>query len=126
MNPVTIEDLEARWRPLSQAEQINAAAFLEDAWALVLTRRPNLEADIAAGTVSVGNVIRVVSAMVLRVLRNPEGKLQESIDDYSYRRDEVVSSGRLHITDDELDVLAPVVVGGSRFRSVRLVTYGDR
>ena len=121
-NPATVADIEARWRTLSTPESTNAQAFLEDAWALLLTRRPNLEADITAGTVRSDNALRVVVAMVLRVLKNPDGKLEESIDDYRYRRDALVSSGALHVTSDELADITP---GRARRRSVRLVIHGD-
>lgn len=122
-NPATVADIEARWRPLTPAEEINAGAFLEDAWWMLLGRRPTLEADMLAVTVATGNVVRVLASMVLRVLRNPEGKLEESIDDYRYRRDSLVSSGLLHVTADELGDITPN--GGRQTRSVRLVAYGD-
>lgn len=121
-NPATIADIEARWRPLVDNEVTNATAFLGDAWAEILSRRPNLEADITAGTVGTENVIRVVSAMVLRVLRNPEGWDQESIDDWSGRRNALVADGILRITDEELAAITP---GRATRRSVRLVVYGD-
>lgn len=114
-NPATIVDLENRWRPLADQEITNALAYLDDAWWLLTTRRPTLEADITAGTVLEGNVVRVVSAMVLRVLRNPEGKVDESIDDYRYRRHELVASGVLHVTDDELASVTPASAAGSAF-----------
>ena len=123
-NPATIADVEARWRSLSAEENLNALAFLEDAWALLLSRRPTLEADITAGTVSRANAVRVVAAMVIRVLRNPDGKLEESIDDYRYRRDQVVSSGLLHVTAEELADITPV--GYRRAKSVRLIAHGER
>lgn len=122
-NPATTADIEARWRPLTAPETTNAEAFLADAWALLTARRPTLEADITAGTVTVGNAVRVVTAMVLRILRNPDGVLQESIEDYSFRRDALVSTGRLHVTDEELAVLTPG--GHRRNASVRLVVHGD-
>lgn len=121
-NPATTADIEARWRPLATQETTNADALLTDAWALLLARRPTLEADIAAETVSEANVVRVVVAMVLRVLRNPDGKLEEKIDDYSYRRDSATSTGGLYLTDDELADITP---GRRRRSSVRLVVYGD-
>ncbi len=123
-NPVTLMDLEARWRPLTPQQALNASAYLDDAWWMLTGRRSTLEADMAAGTVATGNVVRVVTAMVLRILRNPDGKLEESIDDYRYRRDALVSSGRLHVTADEL---ADVTVASRRrlVRSVRLVANGD-
>lgn len=121
-NPATTADIAARWRPLTAQETTNATAFLADAWALLLMRRPTLEADITAGKVTTTNVIRVVVAMVLRVLRNPDGKLEESIDDYRYRRDSALSSGLLYVSPDELADLTP---GRKRRSSVRLVVYGD-
>lgn len=121
-NPASTSDIEARWRALSEQEAINAETFLEDAWDLLLTKRPTLETDLTAGTVREGNVVRVVASMVLRVLRNPDGKVQESIDDYSYRRSEVTASGALFVTGDELADITP---GRQRNRSVRLVTLGD-
>jgi Phage protein Gp19/Gp15/Gp42 len=122
-NPATVDDIEARWRPLSDQERTNAQAFLEDAWWLILGRRPSLEADMTAGTVAMGNAVRVVSAVVLRLLRNPEGLASESIDDYTYRRDSLTSSGALHITPDELADITP---GRAVKRSVRLVVHGDK
>lgn len=121
-NPATIADLEARWRTLTADETGRAVAYLADAWWMLLGRRPNLEADITAGTVSVGNVVRVVSAMVLRVMSNPDGLLEEQIDDYRYRRDSLVASGALHVTADEMADITP---GRRRQRSVRLVAYGE-
>jgi hypothetical protein len=121
-NPAAVADIEARWRPLTDQEFTNAEAFLEDAWWMLLGRRPNLEAELTAETVNEGNVIRVLCAMVLRILKNPDGKLEEAIDDYRYRRDSLVSSGALHVTSDELADITP---GRARRRSVRLVVYGD-
>ena len=121
-NPVTVADLEARWRPLSAQETINADAFLGDAWALLLGRRPNIEADIAAGTVSTQDVVRVVSAMVLRVLKNPDGWADEAIDDWRGKRAAAVASGELYVSPSEL---ADVTPGRATRRSVRLVTHGD-
>ncbi len=121
-NPATISDIEARWRPLVDLEPINATAFLDDAWAELLSRRPTLEADMTATTVTTANVVRVVCAMVLRILKNPDGWDQESIDDWSGRRNALVADGVLRVTAEELASVSP---GRSTRRSVRLVVYGD-
>lgn len=123
--PANVSDIVARFRPLSDLEIINAQAFLEDAWELMQTRRPTIEADMAAETVREGNVIRVLVNMVLRVLRNPEGKISESIDDYSYTRDNTAASGVLMIFDDELDDITPVAFTTALRNSVRLVRHGE-
>lgn len=122
--PAIPDDIEVRWRPLTDQERVTAAAYLSDAWELLLGRRPNLEADVTAGTVSTGNVIRVLVAMVKRVMLNPESKSEETIDDYRYKRDELVSSGILRVTDEELFDLTPAV-SRARSRSVRLIAYGE-
>ena len=122
-NPVSVLDLEARWRPLSEQERVNAVSFLGDVWAEALSRRPSLEADVTAGTVSEANVIRVVSAAVLRILKNPDGYESESIDDWSGRRNALVADGLLRFTDDELASLTPRSTGTRH--SVRLVRDGD-
>lgn len=121
-NPATVADIVARWRPLSTQETTNATVFLSDAWEEILGRRPALEADIASGAVRTANVVRVVAAMVLRVLKNPDGWDQETIDDWSGRRNKLVADGILRITDDELAAITPR--RGKR-HSVRLVNYGD-
>lgn len=125
-NPATVADIESRWRPLVGHEVANANAFLGDAWAEIVRRRPNVESDMADEKVSAENVVRVVVAMVLRVLRNPEGYDQESIDDWSGRRNALVADGVLRITDNELDAITPDPSSraGRRY-SVRLVVYGD-
>lgn len=121
-NPAQTTDIEARWRPLTDQETTNAEAFLDDAWSLLLAQRPTLEADLTAGTIAEANVIRVVCAMVLRVLKNPDGFSSETIDDYTYRRDDSLSGGLLYVTSDELADITP---GRARNRSIRLVVYGD-
>jgi hypothetical protein len=122
-NPASTTDLEERWRPLTPQETTNANAFLGDAWALLVDRRPTLEADMTAGTVSTANVVRVVSAMVLRILKNPDGYVQESIDDWSGRRADLMSSGVLTVTPSELADITP---GRATNRSIRLVAYGEQ
>ena len=121
-NPATAADVAARWRPLSEAETTVATTLLDDAWLMLVGRLPSLEDNIEAATVSEANVVRVLATMVLRVLKNPDGKLEESVDDYRYRRDSAMSAGLLYVTPDELADLTP---NRARQRSVRLVAYGD-
>ena len=106
-NPASTADLEARWRPLSDQEKINGQTFLEDAWRLLRRRIQTIEADIAADTSGdlQADAVRVLATAVLRVMKNPDGIRQESIDDYSWTRDQAVSAGLLYISDDELNAL---------------------
>jgi hypothetical protein len=111
-NPAFTADVEARWRTLSDQETLNAEVFLEDAWVMLKRRMALLEvadfedsldddADLKA------DVVRILATAVLRVLKNPDGKRQESIDDYTWTLDQAVSAGLLYFTDDELDSLVP-------------------
>ncbi|MGN6245117.1 MAG: Gp19/Gp15/Gp42 family protein [Motilibacteraceae bacterium] len=120
-NPAAVSDLVRRWRPLSDSEQIIAASLLDDAWQILLSRVALLQSRLdpadTATTVKLDPklVVAVETAMVLRVLRNPDGKRQESIDDYSWTRDNAVSAGLLYATDDELAMLAPAGASTNAF-----------
>lgn len=117
-NPATTADVIARWRPLSAQETINGETFLADAWVILRRHFTRLGVDIEAliatddalpvdeRTVK-ADVVRVIVTAVLRVMKNPDGLAQESIDDYTYKRDEATSAGLLYFTDDELDGLVP-------------------
>jgi len=120
---VIVSDLVARWRPLSASESIVAQSYLDDAMNEVTVRRPSVLADITAGLVTQASLVRVVTSMVLRVLKNPDGKSEESIDDYRYKRDEVIASGALYVSDDELRLITGVVI--PRVRGVRLLSGGE-
>lgn len=108
-NPATVADIVSRWRPLSAQETTNAQTFLDDAWVMLkrhFTRvGVDIEAEIAADADLEAAVVRVLCTAVLRVMKNPDGKRQESIDDYSWTRDEAASAGLLYFSDDELDDL---------------------
>ena len=120
---VLVSDLVARWRPLSASEAIVAQSYLDDALNEVTVRRPSIEADIALSLVTQASLVRVVTAMVLRVLKNPDGKGEESIDDYRFKRDALVASGALYVSDDELRLITGTVI--PRARGVRLVANGE-
>lgn len=118
-NPASVADVEARWRPLSAQEAQNAAAYLMDAWALLKSKISGLDAAAAADPDLAENVIRVEAQMVLRVLKNVDGVTTTtiSVDDASrtVRRDGVVASGWLYVSDDELEELSPGATGAGAF-----------
>lgn len=104
-NPVIIADLEARFHSLSDTEADYAQALLDDAWDVLLAVIPDLEDRLASGATSAGLVVSAVSAMVIRVMRNPDGYKQWSIDDASFTRDTSVAAGTLYPTDLEISLL---------------------
>jgi hypothetical protein len=106
-NPVNTADIKARWRPLTAEEEAVAQAYLDDAWAVVLSQVPGIEARITAGSLSLDLVVKVVAAMVLRIMRNPDGIRQWQIDDASFTRDQALSAGLLYLADSERAELMP-------------------
>lgn len=52
----------------------------------------------------------VLSEVVARRFKNPDGKQNERIDDYGYGLDREVAKGRLYLTDEEWDQLTPDIV----------------
>ncbi len=115
-------DVEARWRPLSAAEQVVADTLIAEVSAMIRLRVPDIDTRIATD-LNLAVVVRgVVAEAVRRVLSNPDGWRELSIDDYRQVRDVSVSSGALYVSDVELASLRPAA---ARARSVRLVAYGD-
>lgn len=121
-NPVMIDDLEARFRPLVGIERTVATALLADAWAIANAQLPTLATSLDGGGVPVETVRAVISAMVVRVLRNPEGLKQWSIDDGSFTRDSSVSGGTLYLTADELTLISASL--GNRRRGAFSIAPG--
>jgi len=105
-NPARSSDLVARsLRTLSDQEQTVGQTLLDDAWAIVVAEVPSASDRVTTDTQYSSLVIRVLCAMVLRVLNNPDGKLSEAVDDYQYRLDASVSTGALYLSGDERDLL---------------------
>lgn len=125
-NPATTADLVARWRPLSDQEETNGETFLADAWRMLRRRLTTLEDDIADDTTGdlEAEVVRILCAAVLRVMKNPDGKRQESIDDYSWTRDQAVSAGLLYFGDDEIGAVTVDGTGPTGAFSFNLLGTG--
>lgn len=123
----TIADVESIWQKTVPAEQI-ANVNRQIGFASAIVRRAILDIDarIAAGTLDADLVSFVVASMVVRYLMNPAGKIQESIEDYSYTRDRSMATGALSLSDAELALLRK---GRRGAFSVRLgrepATYAD-
>lgn len=109
-NPATSADLQARsFRTLTADEVTVGDTLLDDAWAMVVSAVPTVDDrldGVPVDAVFKSLVTQTLCAMVLRVLRNPSGKLEERQDDYQYRLDSAVSTGALYLSDAELARLA--------------------
>jgi len=105
----SIDDVTVRLgRAVSEtAEQDQIDTWIEDAERLILRRFPDLSTRIATGTVAEAEVVMVEAQAVVRKVKNPDGKQNERIEDYSYGLVEAAARGEVFITDDEWALLMP-------------------
>lgn len=112
--PATYTDVARPWCPLSSPEEQAAARnLLDEAWLILRTRMTTLESRMVDDTLLTENVTRVLANMARRVLMNPEGWVQEAIDDWRGRRDDVLAAGILEPTAAEVADLSPRSAVGS-------------
>lgn len=90
---------------LDSTESALIEARIAQAERIIARRIPDLADRITLGTVTLDDVKDVVCAMVLRVVRNPEGFIQESDGTYTYMLDPSTISADMEVTDDEWAIL---------------------
>lgn len=111
----TTADLEARWRPLTPAEQTTAGVLLDDASSQIRTEIPGIDAKLDANDDLRRNATRVVCAMVRRAMDAPEdagfgiATVQESTGPFSRSFNYANPTGDLYLTKAERRML-----GGGR------------
>lgn len=102
----TVEDVAARWRPLTSEEAIIVQTLLDDASDMVRVRFPSVDADIASGAISAATAVRVVAGMVRRAMmnRDNEGITQgsETIGPFGISQSYANPSGNLYLSKDDL------------------------
>jgi len=110
---VTPDDVAAGWRPLSDAEVLTAQGLIAEALVLLTVAVPGFASK------DEGVARLVVSRMVRRVMKNPDGYRirNESIDDYTDGGtvDSALSTGELYASTDELGWLGVRAVGPRAF-----------
>lgn len=98
-------DVSARLgRELTPEETNLVTTRLADAERM-LSRKVDLAAGIAAGTLDEADVVQVESEMVLRLVRNPEGVVSETDGTYTYMLSQRVASGKLEVLPEEWAIL---------------------
>lgn len=115
MTYATVEDVATRLgRPISDdAERAQVGAWLEDIEQIIRGRLPDLDERVASGKPSEVVVTMLEANAVMRLVRNPDGKIQERIDDYSYGLNQTTARGYLYLTDDEWALLTPGTPDGA-------------
>lgn len=109
------DDIAERWRPLTVDEQITASTLLDRVSSLIRVRLPMIDGRVAADPNLAVLVRGVAVDAVLRVLRNPDGLVQESVGGYSYSRAAGTNSGDLYISDGEWATLQPAARASAAF-----------
>lgn len=108
-NPAKPGDLTNR--DYTVTSNVVAQTRLDEAWRALRRERSlaPLEARITSGDLDVADVVDVVCAAALRVLRNPEGVEEESgsIDDYRESQKRADATQDMYFTAAELRRLAP-------------------
>lgn len=112
-----IQDVEAVWRPLSDAELGMVETQLDYAAMLIRQAAPTVDEWVAGGVLDEG-VLRYVSVQMVRnFLLNPEGRKSGSrtIDDYTetWALSDAIAAGGMSVTADLLALLRPVGSGRS-------------
>lgn len=110
-NPVDVDALNLPVRLMrapTTAETALAGVLIDDAWEEIRGRVPTLDARHDAGLVTDGQVRKVIAAMVMRILRNPDAIRQWTIDDGTFVRDSAVSAGLLYMTPEDVALLSGV------------------
>jgi hypothetical protein len=124
-NPATTDDIESRWRSLTDLEQTIAETRLDDAWRKLKRDVPDLEARMVGDTDLTADVVRVLADAVIRLLRSAQTdgmkRRTVAVDDGSatYERDTDYDRASLYFTESELgDLSASTGAGRARAYSV--------
>jgi len=106
MTYASADDVSVRWgRPITDEQKALIEARLADVERMIKRRIKDLDAKITAGTVDIEDVKQVEADAVLRIVKNPDGFLQETDGDYSYMLSADTASGRLEILPEEWERL---------------------
>lgn len=111
----TAEDVSLRLgRALGEGSETNQVeAWIADVEAMVSARIPDITERVTSGALSSQVVSAVIANAVIRKIKNPDGKQNERIDDYSYGLTADAARGELFLTEDEWALLLPSVASGA-------------
>ena len=102
MSYATFEDVEVRfYRGLLPEERDLVEARLGDAESKIRTRVRDLDQKVLENPDYLSTVVRVCADAVIRLIRNPEGYVQETDGNYTYQLSASSAEGRLVILSDE-------------------------
>lgn len=115
-------------RPITDADEIKQVnAWITDVESIIRTRITDLNERVNEGKIHLNDLTRVICNAVIRKIKNPDGKQNERVDDYSYGLTEHAARGELFLTEDEWESLLGVAADGDAFmiRSVPEPGFAD-
>lgn len=105
----SVDDVEARWRPLSADEVVIATTLILDASDMIRVRWSDIDDRLAAETVGEHTLRRITANMVKRAMLNTanEGVTQQSqgAGVFSVAQTFTNPTGGLYLTAEEVDAL---------------------
>lgn len=102
MTYATFEDVEVRYfRPLESELRALVETRLKDAENRIRSRVKDLDQRIIDNAYYQDIIVQVCADAVIRLIRNPEGYVQESNGDYTYMLSQALADGRLTILPEE-------------------------
>lgn len=117
----SVDDVRRRWMGSAwEFTDDQVKALLEDAEDAVRSVVPTVDADMSSGVLPEARVTRVVCRVVLRVLRNPDGKRSTNVTTGPFSQNETYAGdnpGEVYLTDEDRRDLE-----GSRVRRRRAFT----
>jgi len=116
-----LADVEEMLGTLEGYENDFVSGLIRRASAMVRSQVASADIRIANGTLDRQTVADVVTDMVIRVLRNPEGIKQETIGPTATVYDPLVAAGRLFLDPDELFILTPPAAVRAAVGTIRAV-----
>lgn len=117
----SVDDVRRRWMGSAwEFTDDQVKALLDDAEDAVRSVVPTVDADMSLGVLPEARVTRVVCRVVLRVLRNPDGKRSTNVTTGPFSQNETYAGdnpGEVYLTDEDRRDLE-----GSRVRRRRAFT----
>jgi hypothetical protein len=105
----TSDDVESRWRPLTDDEKAIANTLLDDASDMIRTRWADVDDRISAGSLTEDSVLRVVAGMVKRAMINgaTEGvdSMAQGAGPFSQNLKYSNPNGNLYLTREDIRLL---------------------
>lgn len=116
-----LQDVQTRLgRLISDAPEIDQVnAWISDVEATIQSRIEDLPLRVALDPVYAALVNKIIAQIVCRKIKNPDGKQNERIDDYSYGLGSEAARADLKPTEDEWEELAPGNSAGSEAFTIR-------